>query len=470
MSTGQVAGHSLAHESASAQLTGRAQYIDDLPEIKGTLFAAPICSPQAHGVLKGLDCSDALAMPGVVKVIQASDLRGDPFFSNFTHDEPIFAITRVEHVGQVMGLVIASDVNTARLAARRVKAVIEPLPSTLTIEEALAAQTWVLPPVTMIRGDAALGLSQAIHRLSGQTKLGGQEHFYLEGQVAYAIPQEQGRMFVHSSSQHPGEVQHWVAHALQLPMHLVTVETRRMGGGFGGKETQAGHLAVWAAVASQLTGHPVKMRLDRDEDFMITGKRHNFLAKYDVGFDAQGRIHALKVMLASQCGFSADLSGPVNDRAMFHLDNAYYLEHLQIDSFRCKTHTQSNTAFRGFGGPQGMFVIETIMGEIGRFLSIDALLVRQRNLYDKLARNTTPYGMVVSSASRGHSTLESSPSKPQARPRAYPGEVWYFVYSHAIQPGRSACAGLYRWECVGSSWRHRDGTRAAYQGLSDRGR
>jgi xanthine dehydrogenase large subunit len=395
MSTDQVAGRSVAHESASAQLSGRAQYIDDLPEIKGTLFAAPICSPQAHGVLKGLDCSQALAMPGVVRVIQASDLRGDPLFSNFTHDEPIFAITKVEHVGQVIGLVIASDVNTARLAARRVKAVIEPLPSTLTIEEALTAQSWVLPPVTMIRGDPTLGLSLATHRLSGQTKLGGQEHFYLEGQIAYAIPQEQGRIFVHSSSQHPGEVQHWVAHALSLPMHLVTVETRRMGGGFGGKETQAGHLAVWAAVAAQLTGRPVKMRLDRDEDFMITGKRHNFLAKYEVGFDAQGRIQALKVLLASQCGFSADLSGPVNDRAMFHLDNAYYLEHLQLDSFRCKTHTQSNTAFRGFGGPQGMFVIETIMGEIGRFLSIDALLVRQRNLYDKLARNTTPYGMVV---------------------------------------------------------------------------
>ncbi len=395
INTGQVAGRSVAHESASAQLTGRAQYIDDLPELKGTLFAAPICSPQAHGVLTGLDTAQALAMHGVVRVIQASDLPGDPLFSNFTHDEAIFAMTKVEHVGQVMGLVIASDVNTARLAARRVKAIIQPLPPILSIEEALTAQSWVLPPVTMIRGEPTLGLSKATHRLSGQTKLGGQEHFYLEGQIAYAIPQEQGRMFVHSSSQHPGEVQHWVAHALKLPMHLVTVETRRMGGGFGGKETQAGHLAVWAAVAAQLTGQPVKMRLDRDEDFMITGKRHNFLAKYEVGFDAQGRVQALNVMLAGQCGFSADLSGPVNDRAMFHLDNAYYLEHLQIDSFRCKTHTQSNTAFRGFGGPQGMFVIETIMGEIGRFLSIDALLVRQRNLYDKLARNTTPYGMVV---------------------------------------------------------------------------
>jgi xanthine dehydrogenase large subunit len=390
-----MAGHSLAHESAAAQITGQAQYVDDLSELKGTLFAAPICSQQAHGLLSALDITEASAMPGVIRIIQASDLPADPLLATFVHDEPIFASTRVQHVGQVIGLVIAQDVNTARLAARRVKAQIDPLAPILNIEQALAAKSWVLPPVSMVRGEPDLALATAPHRISGQTTVGGQEHFYLEGQVAYAIPQEQGRIFVHSSSQHPGEVQHWVAHALNLPMHWVTVETRRMGGGFGGKETQAGHLAVWAAIAAQLTGHPVKMRLDRDEDFMITGKRHNFLAKYEVGFDPQGQIQALKVMLASQCGFSADLSGPVNDRAMFHLDNGYFLAHVRIDSFRCKTHTQSNTAFRGFGGPQGMFVIETIMGEIARKLGIDALLVRRRNLYGSAPRNSTPYGMVV---------------------------------------------------------------------------
>jgi xanthine dehydrogenase large subunit len=390
-----VSGQGIPHESARAQITGSAQYIDDLAELKGTLFAAPICSHVAHGVFKGLNLAHALAVPGVVKIVQASDLPGDPLFANFAHDEPIFALSKVEHLGQVMGLVLATDINTARLVARKVQADIEPLAPILSIEEALIAKSWVLPPVTMRRGDPELGLSRAKHRLAGRTKVGGQEHFYLEGQVAYAIPQEQGRLFVHSSSQHPGEVQHWVAHALKLPMHLVTVETRRMGGGFGGKETQAGHVAVWAAIAAQLTGLPVKMRLDRDEDFMITGKRHNFLAEYEVGFDRQGQIQALKVMLASQCGFSADLSGPVNDRAMFHLDNAYFLEHLEVNSLRCKTNTQSNTAFRGFGGPQGMYVIETIMGEIARFLKLDALLVRQRNLYDKSTRNTTPYGMVV---------------------------------------------------------------------------
>jgi xanthine dehydrogenase large subunit len=395
MSSRLVAGQSLSHESARAQITGRAQYVDDLAEISGTLFAAPICSPQAHGVLTGLDLTQALAMVGVVRVLQASDLPGDPLFATFVHDEPIFASDKVEHIGQVIGLVIATDINMARLAARQVKVHIEPLPAILSIEEALLAKSWVLPPVALVRGEPEKALSTASHRLSGRTRVGGQEHFYLEGQIAYAIPQEQGRLFVHSSTQHPGEVQHWVAHALKLPMHLVTVETRRMGGGFGGKETQAGHLAVWAALAAQLTGQPVKMRLDRDEDFLITGKRHNFHAEYEAGFNAEGQIQALKVMLASQCGFSADLSGPVNDRAMFHLDNAYYLPHVRIDSFRCKTHTQSNTAFRGFGGPQGMFVIETIMGEIARFLQIDALHVRQRNLYDHATRNTTPYGMTV---------------------------------------------------------------------------
>lgn len=395
MSSLPVAGQSVSHESARAQITGRAHYIDDLPEISGTLFAAPICSPQAHGLLTGLEITQALAMQGVVRVLQACDLPGDPLLATFIHDEPIFASGKVEHVGQVIGIVVATDINTARLAARKVKAHIEPLAPVLSIEQALLAKSWVLPPATLVRGEPEKVIGTAAHRLSGRTRVGGQEHFYLEGQIAYAIPQEQGRLFVHSSTQHPGEVQHWVAHALNLPMHWVTVETRRMGGGFGGKETQAGHLAVWAALAAQLTGRPVKMRLDRDEDFMITGKRHNFLAQYDVGFSADGQIHALQVILASQCGFSADLSGPVNDRAMFHLDNAYYLAHVRIDSFRCKTNTQSNTAFRGFGGPQGMFVIETIMGEIARFLKIDALLVRQRNLYDRAARNTTPYGMVV---------------------------------------------------------------------------
>ena len=392
-----IMGHSQAHESARAQITGRAQYIDDLTELKGSLQAAPVCSPIAHGRLLGLDCAAALAVPGVRRIIfEARDIPGDRLFATFTHDEPILAIDTVEHVGQVVALVLAEDINTARQAASLVTCRIDPLPALLSIEAALEAKAWVLPPVQLVRGEPERMLAGCAHRLSGEARVGGQEHFYLEGQVAYAIPLEQGRLHVHSSSQHPGEVQHWVAHALGLANHDVTVETRRMGGGFGGKETQAGHVAVWAALAAQLTGQAVKMRLDRDEDFLITGKRHNFLTRYEVGFDDSGRILALKAMLAGQCGFSADLSGPVNDRAIFHLDNAYFLEHVQVDSYRCKTHTQSNTAFRGFGGPQGMFVIETIMGDIARHLGLDALDVRRRNLYGRGdGRDTTPYGMPV---------------------------------------------------------------------------
>jgi xanthine dehydrogenase large subunit len=253
----------------------------------------------------------------------------------------------------------------------------------------------VLPPVHVARGDAAGALATAPHRLTGGFEVGGQEHFYLEGQIAYAVPQEQDQWVVYSSTQHPGEVQHWVAHALGLQNHRVRVECRRMGGGFGGKETQAGHLAVWAAVAARKVGHPVKLRLDRDDDFMVTGKRHPFAYTYTVGFDDSGRLHGLDLTLLANCGFSADLSGPVADRAIFHCDNAYFLGDVAIHSYRCKTHTQSHTAFRGFGGPQGVIAIETILGDIARHLGLDPLAVRLRNLYGTTERHTTHYGMAI---------------------------------------------------------------------------
>jgi xanthine dehydrogenase large subunit len=290
----------------------------------------------------------------------------------------------------------------ARRAARLVDVRIEALPAILTVSAALKAQSFVLPPVVVRRGDASAALKSATHRLSGTLQVGGQEHFYLEGQIAYALPQEQNQWVIHSSTQHPGEVQHWVAHALGLESHAVRVECRRLGGGFGGKETQAGHLAVWAAVAAAKTRAPVKLRLDRDDDFLITGKRHPFEYEYAVGFDDTGRLTALQLMMAANCGFSADLSGPVADRAIFHTDNAYYLQDVDITSYRCKTHTQSHTAFRGFGGPQGVILIEALMGDIARHLNLDPLDVRLRNLYSEEAiagtdrkRNTTHYGMRV---------------------------------------------------------------------------
>jgi xanthine dehydrogenase large subunit len=390
-----AAGTSHPHESARSQVQGRAPYVDDLPELKGTLHAAPVMSAVAHGRLRAIDATAALALPGVIGLVTAADIPGDPILATFVHDEPVLARDKVEHIGQVVALVVAHDVMQARRAARLVKLDIEALPALLTVREALAAGSQVLPTVTVRRGEPEAALARSAHTLEGSLVVGGQEHFYLEGQVAYALPQEQDQWLVHSSTQHPGEVQHWIAHALGVANHRVTVQCRRMGGGFGGKETQAGHMAVWACLAARKFACPVKLRLDRDDDFMITGKRHPFEYDYTVGFDGTGQITALKLMMAVNCGFSADLSGPVADRAIFHADNAYFLSDVEIVSHRCKTHLQSQTAFRGFGGPQGMIIIEAIIGDIARRLGLDPLQVRRRNFYGVQTRNVTHYQMKV---------------------------------------------------------------------------
>jgi xanthine dehydrogenase large subunit len=392
---GPSMGRSRPHESARAQVAGSATYVDDIPELRSTLHAAPILSPVAHGKLRGVDAAPALAMPGVRAVVLAADIPGDPVLATFTHDEPVFARDTVQHVGQVVGLVVADTVMQARRAARAVRLDIEELPAVLDVRAAHAAQNYVLPPVTVRRGEPEAALARAPHRLSGQLEVGGQEHFYLEGQVAYAVPLEQQQWRIHSSTQHPAEVQHWVAHALGLENNAVTVECRRMGGGFGGKETQAGHMAVWAALAARKTGRPVKLRLDRDDDFLITGKRHPFAYDWQAGYDDDGRLCGLQVTMLANCGFSADLSGPVADRAIFHTDNAYFLADVEIRSFRCRTNTQSHTAFRGFGGPQGVILIEAILGEIARALGRDPLAVRQANLYGVGERDETHYRMRV---------------------------------------------------------------------------
>ena len=396
------AGQSLAHESAAAQVAGAVTYIDDIAEVRGTLHAAPILSTQAHARLLGVDASAALAMPGVVDVVLAADVPGDKVLAAFAGDEPVFPTDTVQYLGQVVGLVLARSAAQARHAARKVQLQLEALPAILSIDAALAAQSYVLPPVFVRRGAPEAALKASAHTLHGTLEVGGQEHFYLESQIAYALPQEQNQWLVYSSTQHPGELQHWVAHALGIDNHAVRVECRRMGGGFGGKETQAGHVAVWAAVAAHKTGQAVKLRLDRDDDFLITGKRHPFAYEYRAGFDASGRLTALKLQMAANCGFSADLSGPVADRAVFHCDNAYYLSDVEIASYRCKTHCQSHTAFRGFGGPQGVIVIEAILGDIARHLGLDPLDVRLRNLYSDealaggaLKRDTTHYQMKV---------------------------------------------------------------------------
>jgi xanthine dehydrogenase large subunit len=388
-------GTSHPHESARAQVAGAATYVDDVPEVRGTLHAAPILSNVARGKLLGVDTGEALKMEGVKGVVLAGDIPGDPILATFAHDEPVFARDTVEFVGQVVGVVVAETVMQARRAARKVKLQVEALPAVLDVREAVKAQSFVLPPVTVRRGEPEQGIARAPHRLAGSLDVGGQEHFYLEGQVGYALPLEQDNWWIYSSTQHPGEVQHWVAHALGLENHAVKVECRRMGGGFGGKETQAGHIAVWAALAARKFKRPVKLRLDRDDDFLVTGKRHPFAYDYEVGYDDDGKVTGLKLMLAANCGWSADLSGPVADRAVFHVDNAYFLGDVEIVSYRCKTNVQSHTAFRGFGGPQGMIVMEAILGDIARALGKDPLDVRKANLYGVTERNVTHYQMTI---------------------------------------------------------------------------
>ncbi len=388
-------GKATAHESAALHVAGVAQYCDDIPLPANSLHAAFGISPVAHGKFNGLDLSRTLAIPGVFAVAQAADVPGANNYGAAVHDDPIFATGFVHYAGQPLFAVAAHSHDAARGAARLAVADIKELPAILDIRSALAAESYVLPTQKLVRGTPEVILEQSPHRLSGSAVIGGQDHFYLEGHIAIALPQDDGGLLIHSSTQHPSEVQAIVAHALGCEANRIMVSCRRMGGGFGGKETQPALIAAAAAVLAHKTGRPVKLRLDRDDDMIITGKRHDFLADYDVAFDSSGRITALAVMLASRCGYSADLSGPVNDRAVFHLDNAYFLEHLSITSHRCRTNTVSATAFRGFGGPQGMVVIEQIIDDIARHLGMDPLAVRRRNLYGISERNVTHYGQTV---------------------------------------------------------------------------
>jgi xanthine dehydrogenase large subunit len=395
MPVGNPVGKSVPHDSAAKHVSGSALYIDDLPEPPGLLHAAIGLSPHAHARIVSMDLSAVAASPGVAAVITAKDVPGVNDVGPAFLGDPIFAEGLVEYHGQSVFAVAATSMALARAAAAKAVIEYEVLKPILTIDEALAAQAFVLPTQVMQRGDADAALAAAPLRLSGRVDVGGQEHFYLEGQVAMTIPGEDGDLLVYSSTQHPTEVQHLVARALKLSDHSVTCETRRMGGGFGGKESQASLIAVVAALLAQKTRRPVKHRLDRDDDMILTGKRHHFRIDYEVGFDKDGRILGIVFEHAAGCGYSPDLSAPIADRAMFHADNAYYLDHVRIVSYRCKTNTVSNTAFRGFGGPQGMVGIEQVVDEIARHLRLDPLTVRKRNFYGKRDRNITPYHMTV---------------------------------------------------------------------------
>lgn len=372
----------LPHDAARLHVTGQARYVDDIPLPANTLHLAFGLSSVARGRITGMDLSAVRAAPGVVMVVTAGDLPFANDVSPSAHDEPLLAIDAVHYVGQPIFVVAADSHRAARHAARLGRIIYAEEAPILTIDDALAANSrFEDGPRIYAKGDAAEAIAAAQHCVEGRFEIGGQEHFYLEGQAALALPQEGGDMVVMSSTQHPTEVQHKVAEALGVPMHAVRVEVRRMGGGFGGKESQGNALAVACAVAASLTGRPCKMRYDRDDDMVITGKRHDFRIDYRAGFDDAGRIKGVEFVHYARCGWAQDLSLPVADRAMLHADNAYLLDHARIESHRLKTNTQSATAFRGFGGPQGMVGIERVMDHIAHHLGRDPLAVRRVNYY-----------------------------------------------------------------------------------------
>lgn len=400
-------GTGMPHDAARLHVTGQARYVDDIPLPQGALHLAFGLSDIAAGRLTSIDLTAVRTAPGVVGAWGAADLGINPDCSPSNHDEPLLSDGTIHYLGQPLFLVAADSHLAARQAIRCAAITTKADTPILTIDDAIAADTrFEDGPRIYGRGDPDAAIDAAAHQVSGRLEMGGQEHFYLEGQAAAAIPQEGGDMLVHSSTQHPTEIQHKVAHALGVPMHAVRVETRRMGGGFGGKESQGNALAIACALVAAQTGRPVKMRYDRDDDMMITGKRHDFRIDYRAGIDDAGRITGIDFTQYARCGWAMDLSLPVADRAMLHADNAYWLPAVRITSHRLRTNTQSATAYRGFGGPQGMLGIERVMDHIAHQLGRDPLEIRRANYYPEAgernvpaspaAGTTTPYGQEVS--------------------------------------------------------------------------
>lgn len=388
-------GKSNKHESAALHVSGAAQYIDDRLELPGMLHLCPRLSEHAHARIISIDVAACYAVPGVVSVLTWRDVPGDVDIGPLEPGDPLLAQDVVEYAGQMVLVVAAESEQAARQAAMLAKIEYQPLTPLLDVKQALEQQSFVQQPHIHQRGDAQAALARAAHRLQGEFHIGGQEHFYLETQVALVVPGEDRALQVYSSTQNPTEVQKLVASVMGVTMNKVTIDMRRMGGGFGGKETQAAGVACLCAVAAGKSGRPVKMRLSRRDDMRTTGKRHPFFVRYDVGVDDEGRFCGVKIDLAGNCGYSLDLSGSIVDRAMFHADNAYYLGDALITGYRCRTNTASNTAYRGFGGPQGMVAIEQIMDHIARELGLDPLEVRKRNYYGKETRNVTHYYQTV---------------------------------------------------------------------------
>ena len=390
-----------SHDSAYKHVTGEAVYIDDIPEPAGTLHIGLGLSNVAHGTLKTVNLEAVRAAPGVVDVLTYANVPGENDISpSGMHDDPVFAEEKVQFHGQPIFAVVAETRDQARRAARLAKVEYDELPAVTRIWDLdTEKDKQVTTPLTLNRGDAAAAIAAAPRRVKGRMKLGGQDHFYLEGQISLAVPGEDDEVIVYCSTQGPSETQHLVSHVLGVPSHSVTVEVRRMGGGFGGKETQANQFAAIAAIAAKKHKRAVKVRLDRDEDMIATGKRHDFAIDYEVGFDDEGNILGVDYMFALNAGFSADLSGPVGDRALFHCDNAYFYPNVHAKSALLYTNTVSNTAFRGFGGPQGMIGAERVIDEVAFAVGKDSLEIRKLNFYDQMGtlgeRNLTPYHQKV---------------------------------------------------------------------------
>ncbi|SOB89731.1 xanthine dehydrogenase molybdenum binding subunit apoprotein [Rhodobacter sp. JA431] len=391
-------GKPLPHDSARLHVTGQARYLDDIPCPADTLHLAFGLSTEASATITAVDLDPVRQSPGVVAVFTAADLPHANDASPAPEPEPVLAEGTVHYLGQPIFLVAATSHRAARIAARKARITYAPKEPILTIDQALAAESWFEGgPVTWARGDVDTALATAVHIAEGAFEMGGQEHFYLEGQSALALPDEEG-VTVHCSTQHPSEIQHKVAHALGLAFHDVRVEMRRMGGGFGGKESQGNHLAIACAVAARATGRPCKMRYDRDDDMTITGKRHDFRIRYRIGADADGKLVGADFVQLARCGWAPDLSLPVCDRAMLHADSSYFVPALRIESHRLRTNTQSATAFRGFGGPQGMLGMERAMDHLARVIGLEPAELRRRNFYARPGSapvQTTHYGQEV---------------------------------------------------------------------------
>jgi xanthine dehydrogenase large subunit len=395
--SGLQQGTDVIHESAHLHVTGGATFTDDMPELAGTLYAAIIKSPVAHGELigDGIDREAILKAHGVVAVYTAKDIPGENNCGPIVHDDPFLAVGKVEFLGQAVAVVVAREMLYAREAAHNAKVLVKELKPILTIDEAMAAQSFVMPAKGITRGNASEAIANAPRKVKGSTETGQQEQFYMEGQITYAVPREDGQLTLYCSTQHPDGNQREAASALNLSTNDVEVICRRMGGGFGGKEGNASIFSQSAALAAFKLQKPVKLRVNRDDDMMITGKRHDFRIDYEVGYDDEGRILGADITLMSRCGYSIDYSGPVNDRACLHIDNCYFIPNLKLISHRCKTNTQSATAFRGFGGPQGMFGIETVIEEIANDIGKDPLDVRMLNIYKDPAVSGNPATMVT---------------------------------------------------------------------------